>query len=128
EGKTITQIGALNHESPDQALLRIIREGEAARNSGAIVATSMSESDIADFLRWDQTSICSDGAGSGHPRGHGAFTRVLGRYVRENKVIPLEAAIRKMIALPAGHLGISERGMIMPGYFADLVLFDPDIV
>lgn len=128
EGKTITEIGQMNKENEAQALLRIIREGEAGGESGSIVATSMSEEDIANFLRWDHTSICSDGAMRGHPRGHGSFTRVLGRYVREQGVLSLSSAIHKMTALPAEKLGIRNRGMITPGYFADLVLFNPDTV
>ncbi len=128
EGKTITEIGQMNKEGEAEALLRIIREGEKDGESGAIVATSMSEEDIANFLRWDHTSICSDGAMRGHPRGHGAFTRVLGRYVRQQGVLSLPSAIRKMTALPAEKLGIRNRGMIAPGYFADLVLFNPATV
>lgn len=128
EGKTITEIGQMNEEGEAEALLRIIREGEKTGESGAIVATSMSEQDIANFLRWEHTSICSDGAMRGHPRGHGAFTRVLGRYVRELGVLSLPSAIHKMTGLPAEKLGIRNRGLITPGYFADLVLFDPETV
>lgn len=128
EGKTITEIGQMHEESEAEALLRIIRAGEQSGESGSIVATSMSEEDIANFLRWEHTSICSDGATSGHPRGHGAFTRVLGRYVRELGVLSLPLAIHKMTALPAEKLGIRNRGLITPGYFADLVLFDPETV
>lgn len=128
EGKTITEIGRLNNEDAAHALLRIIREGEAAGESGYIVATSMSEADIKNFLAWEHSSICSDGAIDGHPRGHGAFTRVLGRYVREQNLMPLEKAIYKMTGLPAQNLGIKERGLIWPGFYADLVLFNPDTV
>lgn len=128
EGKTVTDIGQMNNEGEAEALLRIIREGEKNGESGSIVATSMSEEDIANFLRWEHTSICSDGAMRGHPRGHGAFTRVLGRYVRERGVLSLPAAIHKMTALPAEKLGIRNRGLITPGYFADLVLFDSNTV
>ncbi|NRB47117.1 MAG: amidohydrolase family protein [Saprospiraceae bacterium] len=128
EGKTITEIGQMNNESEAEALLRIIRVGAEKEESGSIVATSMSEEDISNFLRWEHTSICSDGAMSGHPRGHGAFTRVLGRYVREKGVLSLPSAIHKMTALPAEKLGIRNRGLITPGYFADLVLFKPETV
>jgi N-acyl-D-amino-acid deacylase len=128
EGKTITEIGRLNNEDEAHALLRIIREGEAAGESGYIVATSMSETDIKNFLAWEHSSICSDDAIDGHPRGHGAFTRVLGRYVREQNLMPLEKAIYKMTGLPAQNLGIKERGLIWPGCYADLVLFNPDTV
>ncbi|QOI96074.1 MAG: serine hydrolase [Flammeovirgaceae bacterium] len=128
EGKTITDIGKLNNEDAAIALLRIIREGEAAGESGYIVATSMNEADIKNFLLWEYSSICSDGSIDGHPRGHGAFTRVLGRYVREQNLMPLEKAVYKMTGLPAQNLGIKGRGLIQPGYFADLVLFNPETV
>jgi N-acyl-D-amino-acid deacylase len=60
-----------------------------------------------------------------HPRAYGNFSRLLGKYVRDEKVIPLEEAIRKLTSLPAGNLGIRDRGMIRSGYFADVVVFDP---
>ena len=126
EGKTVSEIGKLNNESPAHALMRIIRESE---NRGAsIVATSMSETDISSFLKWPYTNICSDGSIDGHPRGHGAFTRTLGRYVREQNLMPLETAIQKMTSLAAENVGIRNRGQITPGYYADLVLFDPEII
>jgi N-acyl-D-aspartate/D-glutamate deacylase len=126
QGKTVTDIGKLNNESPAQALMRIIRESE---NTGAsIVATSMSETDISNFLKWPHSNVCSDGSLGGHPRGHGTFTRILGRYVREQKLMSLETAIQKMTSLAAEHTGIKSRGQISPGYFADLVLFDPETV
>ena len=119
EGKTITEIAAMNNETPPQALMRVIRDG-----GGSIAGASMQETDIVNFLSWSNTSICSDGANGGHPRGYGAFTRVLGRYVREQKIMPLEIAVYKMTGLTAAHLGIQSRGLITSGYFADLVLFD----
>ena len=80
-------------------------------------------------MQWPHTNICSDGSSKGtHPRGYGAFTRVLGRYVREQKIMPLETAVYKMTGLAAEHLGISDRGLIKPGQYADLVLFNPATV
>ncbi|MFZ1592146.1 MAG: amidohydrolase family protein, partial [Chitinophagales bacterium] len=67
-------------------------------------------------------------ANGGHPRGYGAFTRVLGHYIREQQIMGLPTAINKMTALGAAHVGIKERGIIAPGYFADLVLLDPELV
>jgi N-acyl-D-aspartate/D-glutamate deacylase/CubicO group peptidase (beta-lactamase class C family) len=128
QGKTVTEIATLNHETPAQGLLRIIRESAAPNQGATIVAKSMSETDISNFIKWPYSSICSDGTMSGHPRGHGAFTRVLGRYVREQKLMPLETAVYKMTGLAAENAGIKNRGIIAPGYFADLVLFDPDTV
>ena len=128
QGKTVTEIATLNNESPAQGLLRIIRESAAPHQGATIVAKSMSETDISNFIKWPYSSICTDGTMSGHPRGHGAFTRVLGRYVREQKLMPIETAIQKMTSLAAENAGIKNRGLITPGYYADLVLFDPDTI
>jgi len=128
EGKTVSQIATLNNETPPRALMRLIREGDEKKDTGGIAGYSMSEQDIVSFLQWPHTNICSDGAPGGHPRGHGAFTRVLGPYVRDQKIMSLETAIFKMTALTAEHLGLQDRGLITPGYFADLVLFDPTTV
>lgn len=125
EGKTVSEIAVLNNETTPHALLRIIRE---TPDGATIVAPSMSEMDISNFLRWEHSNVCSDGSMQGHPRGHGAFTRVLGKYVREQKLMAMETAIHKMTGLTAEHVGISQRGLVAPGYFADLVLFDPATV
>lgn len=128
ESKTISEIGVMNNETASQALMRVIREGEEKGEGASIVGVSMSETDIVNFLKWNYTNVCSDGTGGGHPRGYGAFTRVLGRYVREQKIMPLETAIYKMTGLAAEHLGIKQRGTITPYYYADLVLFNPATV
>jgi N-acyl-D-amino-acid deacylase len=91
-----------------------------------IVARSMNGEDIATLLRWPHVNVCSDGAGEGaHPRGHGAFPRVLARYVRERGVLGLEEAIHKMTHRAAQHVGLHDRGLLALGAPADLVLFDP---
>lgn len=128
EGKTVTEIANLNAETPAQSLLRIIRESAPEDQGATIVATSMSETDISTFLKWPYTTICSDGTMQGHPRGHGSFPRILGRYVREQKLMPLETAVQKMTSLAAESVGLSNRGIITRGYFADLVLFDPETI
>ncbi|MEO5681856.1 MAG: serine hydrolase [Chitinophagaceae bacterium] len=126
EGKTVTEIAALNRETAAEALMRIIKE--AGDKGAAIAGASMLDDDVINFLKWNYTNVCSDGADGGHPRGYGSFTRVLGRYVREKKIMPLETAIYKMTGLSAEHLGIKNRGLVMPSYYADLVLFDPSTV
>ena len=94
-----------------------------------IIGTSMSEDDVRWFIAQPQTMFSSDGELHGaHPRGAGAFPRVLGRYVREEKVLPLEMAIHKMTGLSAQQLGLKDRGRIAEGYIADLVIFDPTTV
>ncbi len=91
-----------------------------------IVATGMSEQDVVTLTKWPFANICSDGMSTGgHPRGHGAFPRVLGRYVREQGALTLEEAVRKMTSLSAANVGLKERGTIKAGNFADLVLFNP---
>ena len=79
----------------------------------------------------DGSSLATEGplrAGVPHPRNFGTFPRVLGRYVREMKVIPLEEAVRKMTSLPASILNLPDRGTIADGKWADLVIFDPATV
>jgi N-acyl-D-amino-acid deacylase len=89
----------------------------------------MDEGDLEDFLRSPLVMIASDGGiRVAHPRGAGTFPRVLGRYVRERQVLPLEAAIHKMTGMPARLLGLHDRGRVEPGAWADLVVFDPKTV
>jgi len=81
------------------------------------------------LMQWAHTNICSDGSLDGaHPRGFGAFPRVLGRYVRAQNAMTLETAVMKMTSLSAAHVGITRRGTIKAGNFANLVLFDPATV
>ena len=63
-----------------------------------------------------------------HPRAYGNFARLLGKYVREEKIIPLEEAIYRLTSLPASHLKLKHRGSLTPGFFADLVIFDPKTI
>jgi N-acyl-D-amino-acid deacylase len=100
---------------------------ETGRGGAGIIAKGMDEGDVAALMLWEHTNICSDGGhGGGHPRGYGSFPRVLGRFVRDLGVLSLENAIYKMTALPARNMGFEKRGSIRVGYYADLVLFDPD--
>jgi N-acyl-D-amino-acid deacylase len=105
--------------------MALIAESEAAHTGSTIIATSMRESDIETILKWSAANICTDGELDGkHPRGFGAFTRVLGHYVRERKLMTFTEAIHKMTLLPAVSLGIPNRGTISTAMFADLVLLD----
>lgn len=102
------------------------REGQTAER---VVATSMSDADVSTLMAWPHANVGSDGSMNGsHPRGFGAFPRVLGRMVREQHTLTLEDAIRKMTSLSAAHVGIKRRGRLMVGSYADLVLFDPTTV
>ena len=89
----------------------------------------MDERDVAKLLAWPCADFCTDGELDGsHPRGFGTFPRILGRYVREQHVMPLEEAIRKATSLAAANVGIKDRGQITVGSYADLVLFDPQTI
>ena len=93
------------------------------------LAVTLLSSDIGKLYAWPHTNVSSDGGLDGaHPRGYGAFPRVLATYVRTDHAITLEDAIRKMTSLAAAHVGLTRRGTITPGAFADLVLFDPATV
>ena len=126
-GQTLAQIAARRGTDPATTMMALIKESNG--NGPRIVATSMDERDIARLLAWPFANICSDGELWGaHPRGFGAFTRVLGRYVRERGDVPLAEAVRKMTSLAAKNVGLAGRGTIVPGAAADLVLFDPATV
>lgn len=134
EGKTISAIAALRNETPAQTLLYLVVAAETYKqqhpgeDAETIMGKAMHDDDVSNFLSWAHTNICSDGSNGGHPRGHGSFTRVLSYYVKEKKIMSWEDAIRKMTSLPAEHTGIKNRGIIAPGYFADMVLINPNTV
>jgi N-acyl-D-amino-acid deacylase len=136
-GKTVAQLAVLRREDPASTLMGLIAEAQAWEkanptsddNAESVVATSMSESDVGKLFIWPHANVSSDGSMNGsHPRGYGAFARVLAKYVREQKILTLEDAIHRMTALAAAHMGIARRGTLAPGAFADLVLLDPATV
>jgi N-acyl-D-amino-acid deacylase len=132
QGKSLASIANLENKTPARMLIELIsrienfeKEKQRPCDEG-ILATSMNENDIKKLMSWSQANICSDGSSfGGHPRGYGAFTKVLAHYVRQEKIFTLQEAIHKMTGLSAEHMGIKGRGMIKKGYCADLVLFDP---
>lgn len=136
-GKTIAEIAQMRDEDPADVLMDLIKqdlayektlEDDEASNESAI-GVAMSQADVDTLMSWQYTNICSDGdLIDGHPRGRGAFTRVLANYVRERGTLTLEQAIHKMTSLSASHVDIQDRGIIKIGAFADLVLFDPELV
>lgn len=133
-GKTLAEIATARGEPPEVTYLSLVRQVEAWREAhpgasrlDSMIVRAMSPGDVADFIAWPFAVICSDGyLGSRHPRGIGAFAKVLRLYVREQHRFSLESAIHKMTGLTAENLGIARRGLVKPGYYADLVLFDPD--
>ena len=126
-GTTLADIATLRKVTPVDALLALLAEPGGPEAS--IVARGMDDRDVAALMRWPFTNICSDGQSTGlHPRGFGSFPKVLGPYVRDQKVFSLEEGVRRMTSLAAANVGIEGRGTLAVGQAADLVLFDPAMV
>ena len=124
EGKTLEEIAKMTGMTPVDVYIQIVRDGGAS-----VVCDSMNETDVRNFYQQPWVMVSSDGGiGGRHPRGTGTFPRVLGRFVRENKWLALEEAVRKMSSMPAKRLGLKDRGLIKKGMKADLVLFDKEKV
>jgi N-acyl-D-amino-acid deacylase len=134
-GKRLSEIAAMRHESPeDTAIDLVIEDGSRV----GVAYFLMSEDNIKRELALPYVSFGSDESAEApegvflkshpHPRAYGNFVRVLGRYSRDEKVIPLQEAIRKLSALPASNLSLRDRGMLKVGDFADVVVFDPATV
>ena len=133
EGKRLDEIAKIRGDSdPMDTLMNFIIEDNA--QTGAIYF-SMSEEDVRAALKIPWVAVdCDYGASNPtgvladekpHPRAYGTFPRILGKYVREEKVLPLEVAIEKMTSVAARRVGLRDRGLIKEGNFADLTLFDP---
>ena len=125
-GKTLEEIALENNVEPVDMLMDLLQTADRDNLRQSIIGRNIYEGDIENFIKWPHTGITSDGSiDDRHPRGQGAFTRVLARYVWEMGVLSLSEAIRKMTSLTASTLGFSNRGLIKEGYIADLVVFDP---
>jgi N-acyl-D-amino-acid deacylase len=135
-GKTIAEIAHIRRSDPPATLMALIAEAldyeskhPDADEVESVIGTSMEEADVAALFAWPFTDLCTDGGLDGrHPRGFGSFPRALGRWVREQGVVSLPEAVRKMTSLAAHNVGLRDRGTIAPGMAADLVLFDPTTV
>lgn len=136
-GKSIAKINQLqgrkaNAETETELIMDLIERASMKRIQ--MVYHTMSEEDVATILRYPNTMIASDagvasfGKNMPHPRAYGTNARVLGRYVRELKIIPLEEAIRRMTSLPAQRFHFADRGLLAPGYAADVVIFDENTI
>lgn len=125
EGRTLAQVAAARGTDPVETALALLARGEAG-----IVSFNMIDEDIERLMRQPWTITASDGAlvsfGAGvpHPRGNGAFARKLHRYVVETGVVELASAVRSMTSLPAMVYNLGDRGVLRPGAFADIVVFD----
>jgi N-acyl-D-amino-acid deacylase len=133
-GKSIEQINLLmgrKHKAIEEAqtVMDMMMKGGAG-----MVFHGMSEEDVKHIMQYPFNMFASDasiriyGQGAPHPRGYGTNARVLARYVREQKVIPLEEAIRRMTSLPAQKFGLYGRGLLREGYSADVLIFDENNV
>jgi N-acyl-D-aspartate/D-glutamate deacylase len=135
EGRSLADIARVEGKDPVDMLMDIVI---ADRGNAGKISFTMSEEDIRTALRHPLVSIGSDAGASAtdgvfatrrsHPRAWGTMPRILGRYVRQEKLITLEEAVRKMTSLPAGRMGLRDRGLVKVGYLADLVAFDPATV
>jgi len=134
-GKTLAEVSEMRGTPPVETIMDLIVED---RSRIGTIYFSQSEEVVRTAIALPWVSFCSDAASvapegvflkrNPHPRAYGSFARVLGKYVREERLIPLEDAIRKLAALPADNLKIDRRGMLKEGYFADVVVFDPDAI
>ena len=122
-GKNLIELGKIKGKDPYNATFDLIYD---EGNSVDMVDFYGLEEHVAKILKRPEHNVCTDGMPSDnpHPRLYGSFPRVLGRYVREEKVLSLEEAIYKMTNKPAETIKISDRGQIKEGYFADIVIFD----
>ena len=131
-GKTLAEIASLRGKSPEETAMDLVIE------DGSRVSTVyflMSEDNVRKEIAvpWvsfgsDAESLAPEGVflkSNPHPRAYGNFSRLLGKYVRDEGVVPLEEAIRRMSSLPAGNLKLNRRGALKAGWFADIVVFDP---
>jgi N-acyl-D-aspartate/D-glutamate deacylase len=133
EGKTILEMSKARSQSdPAETCFDLIVEEGTFING---VHHTMSEDDVKFVMRVPWVSIASDGSavnlkepGKPHPRSYGTNVRVLGKYVRDEKVLTLEDAVRKMTSLPAQILRLKDRGLLKEGYWADVAIFDPATV
>ena len=131
-GKTLAQVASERNIPPNQAVVDLIFEDDSRIQ---VVYFSMSEDNIKKKLALPYMSICSDAGSyategvfleqSTHPRAYGSFARLLGKFVREDKIVSLEDAIYKLTTLPASNLKIKKRGALKIGYYADITVFDP---
>jgi len=133
-GKTIAQVTSeMGRPSSVDAQIETVLEMQLA-GGAQMIYHYMSLEDVRTIYRYPNTAVASDGGvqepngSKPHPRSYGTNARVLGKFVREERILTLEEAVRRMTSLPAGRFGFLDRGLIRPGMKADLVLFDPETV
>jgi len=134
-GKTLAEVAEMRGTSPVVTAMDLIVEDDSRIGT---VRFTMNEDNIRQKIALPWVSLCSDSASLApeppftnsqpHPRAYGSFARLLGKYVREEGIIPLEEAIHRLTGLPASNLKLAGRGALAPDYFADVVIFDPETV
>lgn len=124
---SLTELGKLRGKDPYDATFDLLRDEE---NAVGMVDFYGTEDHVKLFMKRPEMNVCTDGllGGKPHPRVYGAFPRVLGKYVREDKALTLEQAVYKMTGKPAATFNIKNRGQIKEGAYADITVFNPDTV
>jgi N-acyl-D-amino-acid deacylase len=129
EGKHIAEISESRGMESADCMMDLLLEQDG---KVSIVFFHMADANVDQVVRWERSLIASDSlhdqAEKPHPRLYGTFPHVLARYVREDRVLTLEEAIRKMTSFPARRFRLGKRGLVAPGYAADLVVFDPETI
>ena len=134
-GKTLTEVAKMRGKDPIETIMDLIAEDESRIGT---IYFLMSEENVKKEIAKPWIAFCSDEASQApegpflkanpHPRAYGSFARVLGKYVRDEKVIPMREAIRRLSGFPATNLGLDHRGFLKEGMFADVVVFDPAMI
>ena len=124
EGMSVADVAAERGVGPLDAVFDLLVEEDLG---ASMVLHQMDEGDVRDILSYERVCVATDGlfGGKPHPRVYGTYPRVLGHYVREQNLLTLEEAVRKMTSLPARAMGLDRKGIVRPGMDADLVVFDP---
>src|SRR5205809_4507440 len=133
QGKTLSEVAKLWNKDPIDSVCDLLIEDNAFTN---VAVFGMSEPDVALALQQPWVSVDNDSSGTSpegllgqehpHPRAYGTFPRILRKYVREEKKLALEDAIRKFTSLPAQRMRLADRGVLKQGMWADVVIFDPE--
>ena len=134
-GKRLSEVARMRGKSPEETAMDLVVEDDSRIGTIYFI---IDEDNIKKQIRQPWVSFGSDAGASApegvflksstHPREYGNFANLLGKYVREEKVIPLQEAIRRLTSLPASNIHIADRGSLKPGYFADVVVFDPNTI
>lgn len=134
-GKTLAEVAAMRGTSAADTAIDLVIEDDSRVGTGYVL---MTEENVSKKVQREWVSFGSDAEASAtegvflntstHPRAYGTFARVIGKYVRDEKLLSLQEAVRRMTSMPAANISIRDRGQLSEGYYADVVVFDPDAV